>query len=100
VTVVAASIAIALAAVVAAVLVVISIVLWPWPTIASGSDAFGFKDMPGTPEIEGLAQLQYYGARNDARLAYRFYDSTSDVVLVFIHGSSCHGLSYHFMGIR
>ena len=93
----AASIAIALTALVAAVFVVISIVLWPWPRIASDRDVFGFKDLPGTPEIEGLAQLEYYAARDDARLAYRFYDSTSDVMLVFIHGSSYHGLSYHFM---
>ena len=96
VTVVAVSIAMALAAVVVAVLVVISIVLWPWPTITSGHDVFGFRDLPGTPEIEGLAQREYYRARDNTRLIYPFYDSTSDVVLVFIHGSSYHGLSYHF----
>jgi pimeloyl-ACP methyl ester carboxylesterase len=39
--------------------------------------------------------LQRYPAHDGEALAWRFYDSPSDRILIFIHGSSYHGGGYH-----
>jgi non-heme chloroperoxidase len=47
------------------------------------------------PVAGDLPSLQRYPARDGEQLAYRFYDSTADRILIFIHGSSYHGGGYH-----
>jgi non-heme chloroperoxidase len=57
-------------------------------------DIFDFAALRATPEA-ALPPLLRYAARDGEQLAYRFYDSTSDQILIFVHGSSYHGSSYH-----
>ena len=59
-------------------------------------DVFGFDALPRTPEAD-LPALRRYTARDGERLAWRLYDSAADQILVFIHGSSAHGRSYHHL---
>jgi alpha-beta hydrolase superfamily lysophospholipase len=46
------------------------------------------------PEI-GPPTLRRYPARDGEQLAYRLYESKSDRILIFIHGSSYHGGGYN-----
>ncbi|RAR65938.1 alpha-beta hydrolase superfamily lysophospholipase [Paraburkholderia unamae] len=57
-------------------------------------DVFGFATLQVPPDAE-LPPLLRYPARDGEPLAYRFYDSSADQILIFIHGSSYHGRSYH-----
>ncbi|EEA03540.1 alpha/beta hydrolase fold [Burkholderia sp. H160] len=57
-------------------------------------DVFGFASLRSTPDTE-LPPLLRYPAGDGEQLAYRFYDSSADPILIFIHGSSYHGRSYH-----
>ncbi|WP_167760188.1 alpha/beta hydrolase [Paraburkholderia pallida] len=59
-------------------------------------DVFGFDALPRTPEAD-LPALRRYTARDGEQLAWRFYDSAAEQILVFIHGSSAHGRSYHHL---
>jgi alpha-beta hydrolase superfamily lysophospholipase len=58
-------------------------------------DVFGFEQTarergPGDP----LPGIERYPARDGEQLAYRFYDSAAERVLVFVHGSSYHSAGY------
>jgi non-heme chloroperoxidase len=71
-------------------------VLWPAPKITGPKDVYGFAKLaqPSRATSEAIRPPQYYQARDGARLAYRFYESTADRILIFVHGSSYHGASY------
>jgi pimeloyl-ACP methyl ester carboxylesterase len=74
----------------AAVLLVVSS---PLPVLKE-TDVFGFDALQSPPESD-LPPLLRYPTRDGERLAYRFYDSSATQMLIFIHGSSLHGGSYH-----
>ncbi len=76
---------------------VLYLVLTPAQTPAAPEDIFGFSST--NRSAEGLPELERYAARDGARLAYRFYDSTSEKLLVFVHGSSYHGAAYHELAV-
>ena len=74
------------------VVAIVSIAL-PFPQMPHEVDVFGFaaeKDKSTTD----LPPLQQFRARDGDALAYRFYDSASERILIFIHGSSYHGGGY------
>ena len=73
--------------------VVVYLVSTPSQKITSREDVFGFSDT-NRPNVD-LPELKRYDARDGARLAYRFYDSTSEKLLIFVHGSSYHSAAYH-----
>jgi len=76
--------------------VAIYLVLTPPPGINSPADVFGFSTTQRTtPIASDLPALRRYTARDGAQLAYRFYDSVADTLLIFIHGASYHGAAYH-----
>lgn len=78
-------------------LVVMYLVLTPANKITAPIDVFGFSTLPGTaPELPALNR---YTARDGEQLAYRFYDSTAETILIFIHGSSYHGAAYHHLAL-
>lgn len=58
------------------------------------TDVFGFGALR-RPADSDLPALRRYRARDGEQLAWRFYDSSAEQILVFIHGSSAHGRSYH-----
>src|ERR1700685_2942238 len=65
------------------------------PKIKSPRDIFGFASIkPSTADAE-ISALKRYAARDGQELAYRIYDSSSDRILIFIHGSSYQGAGYH-----
>ncbi len=76
--------------------IAMALVLWPAPKIALPKDVYGFRKLIQTARTshEAIRALQYYRARDGTRLAYRFYDSKADRILIFVHGSSYHGVSY------
>lgn len=57
-------------------------------------DVFGFASLRATPDADPPPILRY-AARDGEQLAYRFYDSSANQILIFVHGSSYHGRSYH-----
>jgi non-heme chloroperoxidase len=66
----------------------------PFPSMPPETDVFGFSgEREKSPAA--LPPLQHYRARDGDALAYRFYDSTSERILIFIHGSSYHGGGYN-----
>ncbi|HEY4804197.1 MAG TPA: alpha/beta fold hydrolase [Paraburkholderia sp.] len=65
----------------------------PRPALTE-DDVFGFASLPQTPERD-LPPLLRYPARDGEELAFRLYDSSATQILIFIHGSSYHGRSYH-----
>lgn len=71
----------------------ICLVLSPTQKITSPKNVFGFSSSNQSPT--DLPQLERYIARDGAQLVYRFYDSVSEKLLVFIHGSSYHSSAYH-----
>ena len=78
--------------VVGVVVALVAIAL-PFPQMPPEADVFGFaaeKDKSPTD----LPPLQQFRARDGDALAYRFYDSASERILIFIHGSSYHGGGY------
>lgn len=58
------------------------------------NDVFGFASLQPMPD-SNLPPLLRYPARDGEQLAYRFYNSSADQLLIFVHGSSYHGRSYH-----
>jgi non-heme chloroperoxidase len=78
-----------------AVVVALALAASPPPPMPQARDIFGFASLQKIPAATGLPDLQRYPARDGEQLAYRFYDSTADRILIFIHGSSYHGGGYH-----
>jgi non-heme chloroperoxidase len=67
----------------------------PPPPLAAPKDIFDFTSLRNAPADIDVPGLRRYPARDGEQLAYRFYDSTADRILIFIHGSSYHGAGYH-----
>jgi non-heme chloroperoxidase len=68
----------------------------PFPPIREGHDVFGFASNTGTRTPTGsVPAIDRYPARDGEQLSFQFYDSTGEVILVFVHGSSYHGAGYH-----
>jgi pimeloyl-ACP methyl ester carboxylesterase len=65
------------------------------PPIAAPRDVFDFTALRAAPVAADIPALRRYPARDGEQLAYRFYDSDADRILLFIHGSSYHGAGYH-----
>ncbi len=65
------------------------------PPLVTPKDVFDFTSLREAPSDIGVPSLQRYPARDGEELAYRFYPSTADHILIFIHGSSYHGAGYH-----
>jgi non-heme chloroperoxidase len=72
------------------------LVFWPAPKITEPKDVYGFRKLAQTSRAAAAAirPVQYYRARDGTPLAYRFYDSKADRILIFVHGSSYHGAGY------
>jgi len=67
----------------------------PEPPLPEQKDVFDFTSLrPPKTEIDPPS-LRRYPARDGEQLAYRIYESTSQRILIFIHGSSYHGGGYH-----
>jgi non-heme chloroperoxidase len=66
----------------------------PPPPMPEAKDLFDFASQR-IPAAADMPPLRRYPARDGEQLAYRFYDSTADRILIFIHGSSYHGGAYH-----
>lgn len=77
-----------------AVVVALALAASPPPPMPEPRDVFDFASRQQIPAA-GMPELQRYPARDGEQLAYRFYDSTADRILIFIHGSSYHGGGYH-----
>ena len=78
--------------------VALGLVAWPPPQKPAPADVFGFEKLRGqTPDT--LAPLRRYIARDGEALAYRLYESSADRILIFLHGSSYHGASYHQLAV-
>ena len=67
----------------------------PFPVLTEKGDVFGFGAVVDQGAARSLPALQRYPARDGTQLAYRFYASAGDPLLVFVHGSSYHGAGYH-----
>ncbi len=68
----------------------------PPPKSVDPRDVFGFRALKARRGEEATPPpLERYAARDGEQLAYRIYESNSDRVLIFIHGSSYHGGGYH-----
>jgi non-heme chloroperoxidase len=65
------------------------------PKMKNSRDIFGFSTLNPIATGVELPSLQRYTARDGEELAYRIYDSSSDRILIFLHGSSYHGAGYH-----
>jgi non-heme chloroperoxidase len=79
----------------AALLSALALVASSPPRIEDPRDVFGFSSLKtSTPSAE-LPALQRCTARDGEELAYRFYESSADRILIFLHGSSYHGAGYH-----
>jgi pimeloyl-ACP methyl ester carboxylesterase len=67
------------------------------PPMSEPKDVFDFTSLCMTVAAPDMPQpsLRRYPARDGEQLAYRFYPSASDRILIFIHGSSYHGGGYH-----
>jgi non-heme chloroperoxidase len=71
----------------------LSLALTPMEQRSNTQDVFGFDNV--IAEETSPPPVRRFTARDNSELAYRFYPSSSDRVLVFIHGSSYHGAAYH-----
>jgi alpha-beta hydrolase superfamily lysophospholipase len=67
----------------------------PPPPIAQPRDVFNFTSMASVRTDIDLPSLRRYPARDGEQLAYRYYDSSAERILIFAHGSSYHGAGYH-----
>ncbi len=85
-------VALVLLGVVGVVVAIVAIAL-PFPQMPPEADVFGFAAEKDKSTRE-LPPLQQFRARDGDALAYRFYDSSSERILIFIHGSSYHGGGY------
>ncbi len=75
------------------------LVLIPLHSKPADKDIFGFGKMVEAVETPRKL-IRYYEARDGRHLAYRFYDSKSKKKLIFVHGSSYHGASYHHLAAK
>ncbi len=75
--------------------VAFALVASPPPPMPEPRDVFDFTSLRITPTDIDLPSLRRYQARDGEQLAYRYYDSAADRILIFIHGSSYHGAGYH-----
>lgn len=75
--------------------VALYLVATPPPPIPKPKDVFDFTSLRQAPAEIDPPSLRRYEARDSEELAYRIYESTSDRILIFIHGSSYHGAGYH-----
>ncbi|MCP3728766.1 lysophospholipase, partial [Paraburkholderia sp. CNPSo 3272] len=85
---------IALAVFVLIVGVAIVLVASASPPAPKEKDVFGFASLHSVPDSD-LPSLCRYPARDGEQLAFRFYASSANPILIFVHGSSYHGRSYH-----
>jgi non-heme chloroperoxidase len=69
------------------------------PRIENPRDVFGFSLLKRSTEDTVIRDLKRYAARDGADLAYRFYDSSSERILIFVHGSSYHGAGYNALAM-
>jgi non-heme chloroperoxidase len=67
----------------------------PPPPIAQPRDVFDFTSMASVRTGIDPPSLRRYPARDGEQLAYRYYDSAADRILIFVHGSSYHDAGYH-----
>jgi alpha-beta hydrolase superfamily lysophospholipase len=67
----------------------------PEPPISEPKDVFNFTSLRKAPTEIDPPSLRRYPARDGEQLVYRIYESASDRILIFIHGSSYHGGGYH-----
>ena len=67
----------------------------PFPPLAEPRDLFDFTSLGNAPADIDVPSLRRYTARDGEQLAYRYYDSAAERILIFIHGSSYHGGGYH-----
>jgi len=58
-------------------------------------DVFNFANLRAIVTDIAIPSLRRYPARDGEELAYRIYDSSSERLLIFVHGSSYHGAGYH-----
>jgi len=65
------------------------------PPMGESRDVFDFTSMRKAPTEIDPPSLRRYPTRDGEQLAYRYYDSSADRILIFIHGSSYHGGGYH-----
>jgi pimeloyl-ACP methyl ester carboxylesterase len=83
----------------AAILLVCGLPFWliasPPPPIAQPKDVFDFTSLASPRTDIDLPSLRRFAARDGEQLAYRYYDSAADRILIFVHGSSYHGAGYH-----
>ena len=75
--------------------VALYLVATPPPPIFEPKDVFDFTSLRMGPAEIPPPSLRRYAARDGEELAYRIYESTSDRILIFVHGSSYHGAGYH-----
>jgi alpha-beta hydrolase superfamily lysophospholipase len=75
--------------------VALALVASPVPPIETPRDVFDFTSLRKTPTDIDVPSLRRYPTRDGEQLAYRFYDSAADRILIFVHGSSYHGGGYH-----
>ena len=75
--------------------VALYLVATPPPPISEPKDVFDFTSLRMGPAEIPPPSLRRYAARDGEELAYRIYESTSDRILIFVHGSSYHGGGYH-----
>ncbi|WP_431301070.1 alpha/beta hydrolase [Tabrizicola sp. BL-A-41-H6] len=73
------------------VVAIVAIAL-PFPSMPPETDVFGFS--AEKEAAKALPPLLQFRARDGDALAYRVYDSASERILIFIHGSSYHGGGY------
>jgi pimeloyl-ACP methyl ester carboxylesterase len=83
----------------AVILLVCATPLWliasPPPSIAQPKDVFDFTSLAARRAEIDPPSLRRFAARDGEQLAYRYYDSAADRILIFVHGSSYHGGGYH-----
>jgi non-heme chloroperoxidase len=67
----------------------------PPPKMGKLRHIFGFATLNTRRTGSDIPELRRYAARDGEALAYRFYESASERILIFVHGSSYHGAGYH-----
>jgi non-heme chloroperoxidase len=95
VKVVVAGISIVIAIFVLACVAALVLVASPLPPLPPQTDVFDFASLGSGRPATDLPTLRRYPARDGEELAYRYYDSAAERILIFVHGSSYHGAGYH-----
>jgi non-heme chloroperoxidase len=65
------------------------------PKIDKPLDIFGFANLTARAAAPDIPAFERFMTRTGEELAYRVYDSSSERILIFVHGSSYHGAGYH-----